>query len=458
MQSVREKIGDHKGGASLLDALTKLVGRFMGDADLGAVAKGAFFAMGIRVGGAAVALVSQVLLARWMGVFEYGVFAYVWVWVTLLGFIAGLGLPDAIMKLHAQYRAKTDWERIRGVLVASRRMAFSFGLLLMGAGWLFLYAGTPLIDSYYVAPFAIGLLCVPVQASADVHGGMARANGWVNLAYMPHYIFRPLGILLIVGTMEFSGMSPTGISAVAALFGAVVAASTGQFVILKWRLHKHFPRPKPIIESRIWLLIALPFLMIQGFELVIENMDTMMIGHYLTPESVGIYYASVRINSLAGFVLFSVMALATPKIAEFHAAGDKDDLRRFLSRVTHMIFWPTLGVVLGLVVLGPLLLGLFGGDFGAAYPALLVLLAGMLVRAAGGPVDYLLNMTGHQKHATIAYGIAASTNLVLNIAFIPQWGILGAAIATAVSRILLTLILSATAWRMLGIRAFVFAR
>lgn len=451
MQSIRDK---SEGG--LIDRLVSLAGRFLGDADLGAVAKGAVFAMGIRVAGAAVALACQVLLARWMGVFEYGVFAYVWVWVTLLGFIAGLGLPDAVMKLYAQFRTAADWERIRGLLIASRAMALAFGGVLVICGWLFLYSGTSLIDPYYIAPFAIGLMCVPVQAAADVHGGLARANGWVNLAYMPHYIFRPLGILLIIGTLEFTGTHPTGETAAAALLGAVIIAAMGQYAVLKYRLRRAYPRPRPRMESRVWLFAALPFLMVQGFELVIENMDTMMIGHYLTPESVGIYYASVRINSLAGFVLFSVMALATPKIAEFHAKGDRQALAHFLSRVTHLVFWPTLGVVAGLVVLGPFLLGLFGTTFGDAYPALLVLLAGMTVRAAAGPVDYLLNMTGHQRQATIAYGIAAGINLTLNVLFIPMWGILGAAVATAASRISLTLMLSVLAWKKLGVRVMVF--
>ena len=39
----------------------------------------------IRVFSAGLAYFSQVLLARWMGSSEYGVYVYAWTWVLLLG-------------------------------------------------------------------------------------------------------------------------------------------------------------------------------------------------------------------------------------------------------------------------------------------------------------------------------------------------------------------------------------
>jgi hypothetical protein len=47
----------------------------------------------IRVAGAAVIYLSQVLLARWMGSFEFGTYVYAWTWLLLVGDIVHLGLP-----------------------------------------------------------------------------------------------------------------------------------------------------------------------------------------------------------------------------------------------------------------------------------------------------------------------------------------------------------------------------
>src|SRR6056297_3291954 len=77
-----------QGGVSAL--LTGLFAK-MRDGDISGVLRGAAFVMGIRVLGAVIGLTSQILLARWMGAFEYGIFSYVWVWVIVLGIIVPMG-------------------------------------------------------------------------------------------------------------------------------------------------------------------------------------------------------------------------------------------------------------------------------------------------------------------------------------------------------------------------------
>jgi hypothetical protein len=49
----------------------------------------------VRLGSALLALASQVLLARWMGSFEFGVYVYVWTWVLMIGALSDVGLSSA---------------------------------------------------------------------------------------------------------------------------------------------------------------------------------------------------------------------------------------------------------------------------------------------------------------------------------------------------------------------------
>ena len=46
----------------------------------------------IRVISAAITFVSQILLARWMGSFDFGIFIYGWTWLLLIGAMVDLGL------------------------------------------------------------------------------------------------------------------------------------------------------------------------------------------------------------------------------------------------------------------------------------------------------------------------------------------------------------------------------
>src|SRR5436190_14262198 len=52
----------------------------------------------IRVVSAALAYLAQILLARWMGGSDYGVYVYVWTWVLLLGSMLDFGIAPSAQK------------------------------------------------------------------------------------------------------------------------------------------------------------------------------------------------------------------------------------------------------------------------------------------------------------------------------------------------------------------------
>src|SRR5450631_1866101 len=78
----------------------------------------------VRVGSALLALVSQVLLARWMGSFEFGIYIYVWTWVLMIGALSDMGLSSAARRFIPEYIEFEALDRLRGFLTGSRWLAF----------------------------------------------------------------------------------------------------------------------------------------------------------------------------------------------------------------------------------------------------------------------------------------------------------------------------------------------
>ena len=78
----------------------------------------------VRVGSALLALVSQVLLARWMGSFEFGIYIYVWTWVLMIGALSDVGLSSAARRFIPEYAELKNFDRLRGFLSGSRWLAF----------------------------------------------------------------------------------------------------------------------------------------------------------------------------------------------------------------------------------------------------------------------------------------------------------------------------------------------
>ena len=79
----------------------------------------------IRVVSAGLAYLSQILLARWMGGSDYGVYVYVWTWVLLLGSMMDFGISASAQKIIPEYRASGSRALLRGFLSGSRWMTFA---------------------------------------------------------------------------------------------------------------------------------------------------------------------------------------------------------------------------------------------------------------------------------------------------------------------------------------------
>ena len=86
-----------------------------------------------------------------------------------------------------------------------------------------------------------------------------------------------------------------------------------------------------------------------------------------------------------------------------------------------------------LALAGKFILGLFGPDYIAAYPSLLVLLAGHALAAMLGPVASMLVLIERQYSAALILGITTLLNVALTMLLAHWFGALGAAFASSLS-------------------------
>jgi O-antigen/teichoic acid export membrane protein len=87
-----------------------------------------------------------------------------------------------------------------------------------------------------------------------------------------------------------------------------------------------------------------------------------------------------------------------------------------------------------------------------------ILAAGLLARAAVGPIERLLNMLGQQRACALIYAGAFAVNIGLSFALIPQFGMTGAASATACALLTESILLFVVTRRRLGFHVFVWGR
>ena len=120
--------------------------------------------------------------------------------------------------------------------------------------------------------------------------------------------------------------------------------------------------------------------------------------------------------------------------------------------------WPSLAATVLLLIFGRPMLSLFGPQFTDGYHLMFILAAGLLARAAIGPIERLLNMLGQQRVCAAVYAGAFALNLVLCFALIPLLGMAGAAIATASALIFESILLFLVTKNRLGFHVFIWGR
>ena len=412
----------------------------------------------IRVLSAGLAYLSQILLARWMGGSDYGIYVYVWTWVLLLGSMLDFGIASSAQKIIPDYRTSGQHALLRGFLSGGRwlTLATSGIAALLLAGLIALLS--PWIEESERLPLYIGCLTLPAFVVANTQDGIARSHDWMTLGLMPQFIIRQGLIIGFTAGALVLGFQLGASAAMAASAASVWVAMLGQMLVLNRRLERHVEVGPKQYDLRGWLAVSLPILLVESFYLLLSYTDVLVLQQFRSSEEVGVYFAVVKTLALVSFIHYAMSATTAHRFAEYHALGDKARLSAYVAHAIQWTFWPSLAATLVLLALGKPLLWLFGAQFTAGYDIMFIAAIGLVVRAAIGPVERLLNMLGQQRACASAYAAAFVMNLVLCIVLVPRFGGHGAAAATSLSLVFETVLLFRIVKRRLGLHVLAFGK
>jgi O-antigen/teichoic acid export membrane protein len=387
----------------------------------------------IRVVSAVLAYGSQVLLARWMGSFEFGVYIYVWTWVLLIGQPLDLGLGTAAQRLIPEYREHARWDLLRGFLSGSRWLAFGIAVGTAAACAGCIWLASPWLDDYLLVPLYLACISLPAYALANAQDGVARSHDWIGLCLLPTYVARQILLTVLMAAAYLADLPMTAVTAMIVAAAAIWLPTLGQLVILNRRLAERVaPGPRTHAVGH-WLTTSLPILLVEGFYLLLTYADILLLQQFRPPDEVAVYYAAAKTLALVSFIYYAVAATTAHRFSEYNVTGDQAALTRFIAQSIRWTFWPSLAATAFLLALGKPLLSLFGAQFAGGYHLMFILAAGLIARAAIGPIERLLNMLGQQRICALVYGLAFAINFAGCLLLIPLIGPAGAATATTLA-------------------------
>lgn len=409
----------------------------------------ALTAFTIRILSAVIAYASQVLLARWMGEFEYGVYVVVWVGAVIIGGLACLGIQTAVVRFVPEYAARNELALLRGILIGSRVHGLATATLIAAIGLIGIFLFRDSIAGYYVMPLYLAAICIPMLAIGEIQDGLARGFNWADLALWPTFIIRPVLIILFTYLALEMGAVPDATTAMTTAILATYLTSLLQMGALAYRTQKVVTPGVRHYRSFTWIAVAFPIFLVEGFFNLLTNVDILIVGQLRPPEEVAVYFATVKTLALVHFVYFAVRAATMQRFSQYYSSGDRVRFEATVRDSLHWTFWPSVVAVLALLICGRFLLSMFGASFVSGFPLIFIFAAGLLVRASIGPAESILTMAGEQRICAAVYAGTFLVNLVLNYTLIPHFGLEGAAIATSLALCLETLaVYLAVRWRL----------
>jgi O-antigen/teichoic acid export membrane protein len=347
---------------------------------------------------------------------------------------------------------------LRGFVSGSRWLAVGIAVLIAATGAAGVWLLEPWLDRYLAIPLYLACITMPAYALANVQEGIARSYDWVGLAMMPAYVARQLLLTLLMGAAWFAGLPMDAVTAMIVAGVSIWLPALGQLVMVNRGLARRIEAGPKAYEFKSWLSTALPILMVEGFYSLLAYTDVLVLQYFRAPDEVAVYYGAAKTLALVSFIYYSVSATTAHRFSSYHVAGDRAGLSAFIAQSIKWTFWPSLAATALLLAFGRPILGLFGAQFTEGYHLMFILAAGLLARAAIGPIERLLNMLGEQRICAAVYAAAFAVNLGLCFVLIPPLGMTGAAIATACALIFESILLFVVTKNRLGFHVFVWGR
>lgn len=407
--------------------------------------------MAVNAIGMALAYLTHVLFAKWLGVAQYGDYVYALAWLNVLTVVVQLGMNTSVERITAELRGENNLPAILGLSVFSTLVIICFGsLIIILSAVIFVPMVETMSDPKYLTlavmlPLLI-ILCLLYQRMALLQGFERVAQAQVFLE-----IIRPVFLIgLVWACLNFFNINAY-LTMAANLIATSLALGISFVFVRRFLLKEGSGCSIREYHVQSWLAVSLPYLLIGVLTVIMNQSDVLMLGSLLGSAAAGLYTPAVKLAQLALFPMLAIRSRAAPLMARLYAENNLKELQHQMNITTITSILSGGVLVAGLIVFAEPLLGLFGEGFIVATPVLVVLVLGMLVFAMTGGIEVFLIFGPFERVTVLIYVFIVALNLTMNAILIPKFGVVGAAYATSVTVAIRGLISTYIVWRRTGI-------
>ncbi len=375
-----------------------------------------------------------VILARFVGVEFIGIYSLANA-VTRIGEVFGrAGLHSGVMRFVSRLDKETEQETIKERISSGLKLGILFSIVvtvvqIVFSKWLAfdLFNGSELLHQVLI----ISAISLPFATIMSIAAFATQGYQLLKYKVIVLNIIRPLvmlgSVLFCIGflTHDDAVKYPLLISAA---FSAIVALAFLK-KLTRIKLSQIF---SSLFDTEL-LSFSFPLMFVTILGTLMHWMDIIMLGYFTDTSTVGLYHPATRSAGLLRTVLVAFMGIFAPTMAALYHRGDYAEMGKLYKLTIRWIISLSLPIAIIVILYAKKVMLLFGGEYIDAADSLMILILAAFMQTVFGGGGDTLTMAGFTKINMLNSILAVSINIILNIIWIPQFGIMGAAYATLVS-------------------------
>jgi O-antigen/teichoic acid export membrane protein len=364
-----------------------------------------------------------IYVARYLGPEQFGIYSYAAAFVSLFGAIAGLGLNGIVVRdlvNHPQerdvYLGTAFWLKLCGALL-------TLGLLAVVVQ----FTGNDATTKLYIFIIASGL----IFQSFDV----------VDFYFQSKVLSKYVSMARLIQLALSSVLKLYFIFIQADLFWFVLVSLIDQislalalaFAWWRQKLGSFFVRFE-LVTAKAMLRNSWP-LILSGIAVTLYmRIDQVMIKEMLGEREVGLYSAAVKLSEAWYFVPVIITTSLFPAIVNAKKISQELYYQR-MQRLCTLMTWLAIAVALPMTFMADWLVSLlYGHHYREAGSVIAIHIWGAVFVFLGIASGVFFTAENYTRKSLYRTASGAVSNMLLNLALIPSYGINGAAVATVLSQ------------------------
>jgi len=365
----------------------------------------------------------NILLARVLGASGKGVLSLVTTGSGLVVTMLGIGLPSAVTFMSARDEVGPRDVLKLGLVMSAIAGGLAVLVSALGAPWVaHAFFKT---DNTFVVWLTVAI--IPAATFTGFATSLLFGLGRIKEASLVT-LGNIGGQLLVLSVLASLGDMGQRTALIALLSISIVIAVV--LAVRVFTLPDHVgPKYSPLKLGRAGLRFGFMSWIGGAMQSLALRQDYMMLGFFANPAAVGVYSVASSLAELSWYIPSSAYGVLFPK-----ASSEGPEFAPMIAKYTRMLLWMTAVISLVVFVVSiPLIPIVFGKEFSGAIVPLALLGPGILMSVVGMVPSAFLSGIGKPETGAVSSTANLASNVLVNLALMPAYGIKGAAVGSSVS-------------------------